>query len=177
LIIAWQIGICRCNRCWATLAPSLRGLSKIYLIFDWGSVLKKDTTLPQSQESVAKSRFLCQLPQRGSRGRLRRRAPSGRCRPRGATNSYPKQLDKLQFIDLITYTNVGGGAHDAPLKNRNQQNAFAPSRCKSISGRRRRRPLQNKYTKENLLSSCRSGVILSEHSESKDLGTNSSANT
>ena len=22
----------------------------------------------------------------------------------------------MQFVDLITYTNVGGGAHDAPLK-------------------------------------------------------------
>jgi len=28
----------------------------------------------------------------------------------------PVLLFKLQFVDLITFTNVGGGAHDAPLK-------------------------------------------------------------
>ena len=46
--------------------------------------------------------------------------PSGAVAPEGATNPYPKQLAKLQFIDLITFTNVGGGAHDAPLENRIQ---------------------------------------------------------
>ena len=49
---------------------------------------------------------------------------------------------KLQFVDLIPYANVGGGAHDAPMKNGIEQNDFAPSRFKIISGRRGRRPLQ-----------------------------------
>ena len=38
-MIVWQ-----CDGSWAPSAPSLRGLSKIYLIFDWGSVLNSNDT-------------------------------------------------------------------------------------------------------------------------------------
>ena len=78
IIVVW-----RCNWCWAALAPSLRGLSKIYLIFDWGSVLKT-IRHPLSHKNRLRGADSCDSsPKGGAKGGCAAVRPQGAVVPEG----------------------------------------------------------------------------------------------
>ena len=76
---------------------SLRGLSKICLIFDWGSVLKKIRHSLSHKNRLRRADSCASSLKEGAEGGCAAVRPSGAVAPEGRTNPHPKQLDKLQF--------------------------------------------------------------------------------